>query len=276
MTTIIDSHVHIWDPAAGGYGWLTGDLARAHLPADYEAASPATGVVFVEAGADDALAEARWVDSLAWPELLGIVARAPLEHGDRVTGVLEELHGIRRVVGVRRNLQGEPLAFLEQPGLVEGLRRLAATGLPFDACIRHHQLPALTALVAKVPGLRVVLDHLGKPPVAAGDDGTWRANLAELAANPLVSVKLSGVPPESSPDELVRGQALPYLAAALDAFGPARCMLGSDWPVSAVTAHRLAPGEWFANALDDLGLAGQEREQVAWRSAAAFYEVELP
>ena len=90
-----------------------------------------------------------WAESLGWPELLGVVAHAPLEQG---SGVVTELAGSReagRTVGIRRLLQDEPLSFFEEPGLLDGLRALARTGLPFDACIRHHQLGALTTLLQR-------------------------------------------------------------------------------------------------------------------------------
>jgi predicted TIM-barrel fold metal-dependent hydrolase len=103
------------------------------------------------------------------------------------------------------------------------------------------KMPALVALLAKVPGLPVVLDHLGKPPVSGDADG-WERDLCDLAALPRVSVKLSGVAPEASPrGGTIRRQALPWLAVALDAFGAERCMVGSDWPVSAVSVGREAP-----------------------------------
>ncbi|MEP6482442.1 MAG: amidohydrolase family protein [Rhodoglobus sp.] len=274
MTSLIDTHVHIWDPEVNRYDWLEGVLDRAYLPAEYHASSPSTtGVVFVEAGAVDGLAEARWVASLDWPELLGIVATAPLERGAGVAGYLEEVQGISKVVGIRRLLQDEPLAFFESSELRAGLSALAASGLPFDACIRHHQLPALTTLLAGLPELQVVLDHIGKPPVATGDDGTWERNLRALAALPQVRVKLSGVPPEVDPDAPVRGQAAPWLAATLDAFGAERCMVASDWPVSAVTPHALSAGDWLAEVLADLRGSAAEQEQLASGTATEFYNL---
>lgn len=272
MITLIDSHVHVWDPTVNAYDWLSGDFDRAYLPPEYRADAPdATGVVFVQAGALDGLGEARWVASLDWPQLLGIVAHAPLEHGESVAGHLDQLQRIDRVVGVRRLLQDAPLALFEDPGLLAGLRALAARGLPFDACVRHAQLPALTSLLLQVPELRVVLDHLGKPPVATGDDGRWERDIRALAALPQLRVKLSGLAPESSPTRPVRGQAHAWLLTALDAFGAERCMVGSDWPVSAVSSSGEAPGRWLANVLEDTGASAVEREWLGWRSASEFY-----
>lgn len=274
MAPLIDSHVHVWDPTALDYGWLSGELDRACLPDDYRAGAPrTTGVIFVEANAVDSVAEASWVAGLPWPELLGIVAHAPLELGAAVWDHLDRLDETGKVVGIRRQVQDEPLAFLDHPGLLEGLRVLEAAGRPFDACVRHGQLPALTDLLARVPDLAVVLDHLGKPPVALGDDGAWAHNLAALAALPRVRVKLSGIAPEGAPDRAVREQARSWLVTALELFGPERCMLGSDWPVSAISPPRETAGEWLEHVVSDLGASDGDRDWLTWRTASAFYGV---
>lgn len=271
---LIDSHVHIWDPTALEYSWLKGELDRPYLPAEYQAGAPATtGVIFVEAGLRVKTDEVAWAESLGWPELLGVVAHASLERGSEVVAELTALREAGRTVGVRRMLQDEPLSFFDDPGLLEGLHALAEWGLPFDACIRHHQISSLTALVAKVPELPVVLDHLAKPPVATGDDGTWERDLRALAALPQVSVKLSGLPPELRDDQEWISAARPWLEVALDAFGADRAMVGSDWPVSALAPRRLAPGRWLSMVLDDLAASPAEREQLSWRTAARVYGV---
>jgi len=275
MTPLIDSHVHVWDPAVGDYAWLSGALDRAYLPDEYRAGAPATtGVIFVEANARDNVAEAEWVAQLPWPELRGIVAQAPLELGAGVAPVLARLQEVDKVVGIRRQLQDEPLAFFDHPGLLAGLRVLATTGLPFDACVVHGQLPALTRLLSQVPDLPVVLDHLAKPPVADGDDGTWARDLRALAALPQVRVKLSGIAPEGSPDRPVREQARSWLLTAWEAFGPDRCMLGSDWPVSAISPPPEAPGDWLEHVLADVAARDGDREWLSWRTASAFYGVD--
>lgn len=271
---LIDSHVHIWDPKALKYSWLHGELDRPYLPAEYGAWAPATtGVIFVEAGPADKAGEVAWAGSLGWPELLGVVAHAPLEIGSRVGPELVALREAGPTVGIRRMLQDEPLSFFEDPGLLDGLRALARTGLPFDACIRHHQVAALTTLLAKVPELPVVLDHLAKPPVASGDDGVWARDIRALAALPQVSVKLSGMPPELRDDQDLPSATLPWLEIALDAFGGDRAMVGSDWPVSAMSPRSLAPGQWLSFVLDELAASPAEREQLSWRTASRFYGV---
>jgi L-fuconolactonase len=270
--SVIDTHVHVWDPGALPYGWLSGDFDRAYLPSDIPRRSSTT-MIFVEAGCDDGLREAQWVAGLEWPELVGMVAQVDLSRGDAAAARLDAVAAVPGVVGVRWNLQDDPVEAFGSADLLAGLRRLAALGLPFDACVREHQLGALVGLVAQVPELAVVLDHLGKPDASRPPGAAWLADVRALAALPNVSVKLSGVPPEADPGRPLAPQAVPVLQATLDAFGPERCMTGSDWPVSAATAHRVTPEDWFDIVFSALGASPDERAHVAWRTASRFYGV---
>lgn len=261
---IIDAHVHVWDPRERSYAWLDGsDLHRPLLPDRYASEARAVGgVVFVQASDADGAGEARWVDALDWPELLGIVARIDLaQEADAVRADLSELAAIERVVGVRHLLQDVDVA--DFPAVAEGLRILGRAGGSFDACIRATQLPALIDLLESVPDLTVVLDHVGKPPVDAGIDSAegraWAAGITRLATRPRTFVKLSGLAAESRDPVAFDTHTGAFLRHAVDAFGADRAMLGSDWPVSAYVGvggtfsdwtervrSVVSPGDWAA------------------------------
>jgi L-fuconolactonase len=276
IVVILDAHVHFWDPGSRRYAWLDEhpSLLRRFGPHDYDSgAHPVHGMIFVQADceADEALGEARWVADLAEvdPRVVGIVAYAPVHLGAGArTAVAAAAQP--RVVGVRRLLQDEPAHLLRDRALAEGVRLLADHGLPFDLCVRHHQLRAATALVAACPDVTFVLDHLGKPPVAAGEIASWRDDLARLATNGNVFCKLSGLTTEAAPDWR-REDIRPYLDVALDLFGPQRCMLGSDWPVSTLATTVEA---WFDLVLESVaGLSPDEREAVRHGTASSVYDV---
>jgi L-fuconolactonase len=281
--SVLDSHLHIWDPPHLRYPWIEGDprLDRPFTAADYEVGtSDVTSIVFVQADclAEQGLDEVAWVDAVAESRALpidGIVAFAPLEHAHLRGQWLDALQQHPRVKGVRRLLQAEPIAFLEDPRLAEGLADLVASGLPFDAGVVWQQLPALTALIRRVPGLRVVLDHLGKPPVAAGwesdDARAWSAAIRDLAALDDVHVKLSGLGAETPEHLVLEEAAAPYLSTVLDAFGPDRCMVGSDWPVSTSPHGPRAYDGWFRLVLEKSGLDPAERGAVAGATGRRFY-----
>ena len=269
-TRFIDTHLHLWDRDRFDYDWLRAEpaLPRRFLPTDLAGEEPAAAV-FVQAGCapDQGVAEAHWVADIAarWPVLRAVVAFAPLELGVAARQVLDELSAVPLVRGVRRLLQDESDEWLERPQLVEGLRLVADAGLVFDACIRHAQLSQMLRLRRLAPQGVIVLDHLGKPPVAAGwrsqQSERWKAGIQALAREPNTVVKLSGIAPEAGPGPIAE-QARPFLLTALEAFGPARSMAGSDWPVSAAPSNALSYRDWFALIGSGLGLDPAEREAV--------------
>jgi L-fuconolactonase len=274
---ILDAHVHFWDPSARRHAWLDGlpALQRRFGPDDYDCGRhDVGGMIFVQADCRDAeaLDEARWVADLAVrdPRVRGIVAYAPVHLGARAREAVAELAAQPGVVGVRRLLQDEPLLLLGDPTLAEGVRLLARHGLPFDLCVRHRQLRAVGTLVAACPEVTFVLDHLGKPPVAAGELQPWRADLARLAATGRVICKLSGLTTEATPGWRA-AQLRPYIEHAVEIFGPHRCMIGSDWPVATLATSVEA---WFDVVLDALaGLSTAERDAVLHGTASSVYGV---
>lgn len=239
--TIIDSHVHLWNPAELRLAWLDGlpVLNRAFLPKDFTQASAATNVgkmIFVECGCESsqALAEVDWITALAKKEkrLQGIVAQAPLEDGAGVREHLEQLARRPLVKGVRRNLQGERDAgFCLRPEFVAGVKLLAEFGFTFDLCIRHEQLPDVTELVRRVPAVTFVLDHFGKPPVKAAQIISWARQLKTLASFPNVNCKISGLTTEADWEHWQVEDLKPYFDVAFVAFGHDRILFGGDWPV---------------------------------------------
>jgi len=113
-----------------------------------------------------------------------------------------------------------------------------------------------------------VLDHLGKPPIATGELEPWATHLATLAREPNVVAKVSGLVTEASPHWKV-DDLRPYVATALDVFGPDRLMTGSDWPVC-LLAGTYAEVQGATNTLlDELGAA--ERAAVLGETAIRVY-----
>ncbi len=274
---IVDAHVHLYDPALLPYGWMRGDpvLDRPHGLAEYDRATGAVAVerlVFVEVAVDPGhhLEEARRIQALADrdPRIGAIVAHAPVERGAAVEADLDALAALPALRGIRRLLQDEPdPAFCLTGDFVEGVRRVGRRGLVFELCLKagRGQLAAAVELVRRCPDTRFVLDHLGKPPVAAGLLDPWRREITELARSPNVVCKISGLITEADPARWTRADLRPYLDHALACFGPERVMFGSDWPVSAKT-HLYTT--WVA-ILDEVlaGWPAPARERF-WRGTA--------
>ena len=146
-------------------------------------------------------------------------------------------------------------AYAPPPGLLadatfrEGFAQLAPLGLTFDAWLYHPQIDELTALARAFPDTRICLNHVGGPlgiGVYAGkrDEvfAQWSASIRALAKCPNVFVKLGGMgmringfafheqaePPSS---EALAAAWKPYVETCIEAFGAARGMFESNFPV---------------------------------------------
>jgi len=244
---IIDSHVHLWDPARYRIPWLDDapPLNRRFGPTEYRAQTAGVEIeafvyVEVDIAPEYALLEARLAAATAQaePRLKGIVASAPLEYGEQARPFLEALAAVGSgVKGVRRLLQGEADdAFCLRPGFVRGIELLAEHGFSFDLCVRHAQLPSVVELVRRTPAVPFILDHIGKPAIKDGELDPWRERIAHLAALPNVVCKVSGLVTEADPAAWTPDDLAPYLAHILETFGEDRVLFGSDWPVATLAS----------------------------------------
>jgi L-fuconolactonase len=277
MGSILDAHLHLWDPAARLYDWLYGQPALQVVfgPGDIDAGRhDLVGAVLVQADCreNEALDEVRWVHDVARPLVRGIVAYAPVHHGGAAEPELAALAAQPLVVGVRRLLQGLPAEAIIDPRLADGMGLLAQRNLSFELCVSHVQLRAVAQLVERCPDTSFVLDHLGKPAVAAGLLDPWRGDIARLAACSNVTCKLSGLATEAAAG-WTSADVRPYLEYALEAFGPSRCMVGSDWPVLTLagTIER-----WFDAVLDLVDqLSPRDVQAVLCATAARVYGIDV-
>jgi L-fuconolactonase len=243
---VIDAHHHLWDPTRREYAWMSGDaLAPLRKPYGLEelrretAAAGVHGTVLVQTVSDYAETEEFLATAAASGGLIaGVVGWADLTAD--VAGQVAALRasaGGDRLVGFRHQVQDEPdPEWIGRPGVRRGLRALEEAGLAYDLLVLLPQLPAARAVVEEMPGLRFVLDHAGKPPIASGELEPWAGEIAELAKLPNVACKLSGLVTEASWTEWETPQISPYAAHVLDCFGPERVMFGSDWPVCELAA----------------------------------------
>ncbi len=250
---IVDTHMHLWDPEHFRMSWVDGDtLLNQRYTLDVYAAQttgiPIEAMVFVECGIEPqyALLEAQWVVACAEANarIQGIVAACPLEFGLRTRSYLEALVALGpRIKGVRRNIQDEADPnFCLQPDFVRAVQLLADYHLSFDLCIRHWQLPAVTALVRQCPDTQFILDHLGKPNAQEHVLDPWREQLRALAALPNVACKISGLVTEADHAVWKVDDLAPYVEHVLEAFGEDRALFGGDWPVMLLASSY---SRWF-------------------------------
>ncbi|MFC9503007.1 amidohydrolase family protein [Streptomyces sp. NPDC057002] len=239
--TVVDAHHHVWDLSVRDQDWITGPelapLRRDFTMKDLEPEARAAGVertvlvqtITVPEETPEFLALAEEHDLIA-----GVVGWTDLTRPDVAEELsrLRELPGGRHLKGIRHQVQGEPdPEWLLRPDVRRGLAAVADAGLVYDLVVLPHQLPACARAAADLPGLTLVLDHLGKPPIASGGLEPWASGLRTLAARPNTVAKLSGLVTEADLASWTVEDLRPYADVALEAFGPERLMYGSDWPV---------------------------------------------
>jgi L-fuconolactonase len=234
----IDAHLHLWDLSGGGYRWLTpeaGPLFATYTAEQAEAAMTTMDVreaVLVQADDTDEDTDAMLRIAAVHPWVRGVVGWLPLRSPERARLRLDELRQHPAFCGVRHLVHDDPDPdFLLDPAVHHSLTQLALVGVPFDvpdAWPRH--LDQLTSVSRAIPGLTVVIDHLGKPPRGRPELREWRSALRRAAALPDTVAKVSGlwVPGADYTAEALRE----VWETALEAFGPDRLMWGSDWPVT--------------------------------------------
>jgi L-fuconolactonase len=283
QTTRIDAHHHLWDLAKGPQAWLTEPglepINRTFTLADLSNEAAAAGVdrtILVQVQAD--LAETAGFLALAAdsPLVGGVVGWVDLTARDLADtlAVLRSGPGGDQLVGIRHLLQSEAdPAWLDRPDVRAGLRTVGAAGLCYDLLTLPHQLPAAIRTVRGRPDVAFVLDHLSKPPIASGDREPWSALLRELAEEPNVTAKMSGLVTAAEHGRWRLDDLRPYVDTALDAFGPDRLMFGSDWPVCLLAGSY---NDVFEAALGlTAGLSPAERDAVFGGTAQRVYQLPI-
>jgi L-fuconolactonase len=271
----IDSHQHFWRYELAAYPWIgerMGVLKRDYLPGDLEPllrASGFDGTVVVQA--QQATAETDWLLALAEDNafIRGVVGWVDLRAAN-VDEALERYAARPKLVGVRHIVHDEPDDdFLLRPDFRRGVGRLRAHGLVYDLLLFPKHLPRAVELVNELPEQPFVLDHIAKPFIRDGLVSPWREEIQKLASFPNVSCKLSGMVTEARWSEWQPADMQPYLDIVLEAFGPSRLMIGSDWPVCLLAgnyARTMGVVVDWANRL-----SSAERDAVLGGNAARVY-----
>jgi len=271
---MLDSHLHLWDLAVRDQAWIPAEspIRRSFDVRDLRsvlAGTPVDGVILVQV-INDADETADFIDCARTVDLVrGVVGWADLTSPD-FAATLSALTSTGFLLGIRHQAlaEADPAGWLRSPGVQRSLAVLDAAGLPFDLVIRPAHFPAAREAARDHPGLQFVLDHLGKPPIAAGQLEPWASGLRTLAAEPNIAAKLSGLQTIASP-EATYSELAPYIDVALEAFGPSRLIFGSDWPVSSQAAPYARVCEVARAACS--ALSCDERAAVLAGNARAIY-----
>lgn len=225
----IDTHCHVLDPARFPYA-----PEVAYCPAgqevapleQYEAVMDAYGIrhaLFIGPNSGYGLDNRCLLDTLARGQgrFKGIAVVRNDTGRDALRALREQgVIGVAfnaTVMGVEHYADAMPL-----------LRTLAELDLLLSLQVEHDQLVALRPLV-EGSGVRVMVDHGGRPAAGRGIGQPGFQALLAMARNGRTAVKLSGWQKFSNQPPPY-DDARPFAEALLEAFTLDACLWASDWP----------------------------------------------
>ncbi|BCZ83136.1 Predicted metal-dependent hydrolase, TIM-barrel fold [Paraburkholderia steynii] len=264
----IDCHCHIFDPVRFPYRDDT-----AYRPAQQEIGTAAQFVRVMDAyGVRHALlvgpTSGYRTDNRCLVDALGTY-----EERFRGIAVVDndigrgELVALRRagVVGVAFNPAMEGVQLVRDAGALFAL--LADLGMFAQIQVCGDQMVELAPWLAQQQA-QLLIDHGGRPDIDAGIAQPGFQALLRLADSARASVKLSGWQ-KYSRNAYPYEDAWPYAHALLGAFGPQRCMWGSDWPFLRAP-ERLDYGP-LLTLFEQIVPDAETRHQIQWETPRRLF-----
>ena len=156
---------------------------------------------------------------------------------------------------------------------MRGLKLLEKHQVPYDLLFYVKHLKHATTVARACPNLKLVINHLAKPDIKSQTMEDWKEPFLAAAQCPNVWCKLSGMVTEADWEQWQTEDLKPYVDVALEAFGPERCMFGSDWPVSELAGSYQQVFDALMQCMG--GLSENERAQILGTTATNFYGLRL-
>jgi L-fuconolactonase len=276
---IIDAHQHFWQlDLPFEYDWLKTDqhkaIGKTCLPADLKHHLDACGIdksVFVQTQHN--VEENRWALKLAEQNefVAGVVGWVDLA-SPACEDQLAEFKDHPKFVGIRHIVQDEADDdFIIRADVLNGLKVLEKNGVPYDLLFYTKHLKHAVQLGRALPNLPMVIDHLSKPKIKQQITGGWEEDLKAAARYPNIYCKLSGMVTEADWQRWKPADLKPYVETALEAFGPERCMYGSDWPVCELAATY---EQVYHSLVEIIGpVSDTEKSKIFGSTAENFYNL---
>jgi predicted TIM-barrel fold metal-dependent hydrolase len=269
---ILDTHAHIYSPdekryppidkplrPPGGKGSLE-DLRRESQENGVAAVCIIQTSTFYRFDnryiCDSAKAASDWTAGVCTldpddPHSPGLLQQCVREYGIR---------GMRSIAGRDGRFDHPGVRALWKTALDEGIVINALSGLA--------TAPQVDQLLGEFPGLPVVLDHCLNPEVGPNLEATLKQVLT-MARRPNLHAKLSFVPTGSKTGYPCADMHEPC-RRILDAFGPERCIWGSDFP-SALWTPRVSYAEHLRIFREALVLPAETLAQILGETARRLW-----
>ncbi len=272
----IDTHQHFWKLSEVEYPWLIpayGPIYDTFGPNQLEPFVRASGIdktvvvqsansyedtasMLVHADYNDWIgAVVGWVDLLD-PEATNKRLEQYKQH--------PKFRGMRHLIHEEKNPD-----WVIQDVVIESLKVLASHNMIFEVvAVFPNHLKHVPTLSAKVPNLKMAIDHLAKPPIKDKGMSPWSDQMKAAAENPNVYAKVSGLNTAAAADWSAR-DLKPYIDFAVECFSPKRLMFGSDWPVCILAGDYNQVWTQTNKAIE--GYSQSDKDAMLGDTAAEFY-----
>jgi len=274
----IDSHQHFWKYNSHDYVWMTelmDVLRRDYLPDELQRLIQQLGFDgTITVQARQMTSETDWLLELARRHsmIYGVVGWVDFE-SPLLDEHLERYASNSKFKGVRELIHDMPdVNYSTSTAHVRGISKLARFALTYDLLLKPQHIRSAIELVRQFPDQSFVVDHIAKPEIAARIRSPWQEDIKTLARFGNVCCKLSGMVTEATWNAWLPSDFYPYLDTVLEAFGPNRLMIGSDWPVCALSGdYEDVMGIVIEYAEK---LSPEEQLEILGGTCARFYSVE--
>ena len=277
----LDAHIHLWELNDGEHMWFRDKIAglqRDFTEDDLRALRgkcDVGGAIVVQACQTTSETK-RWLQRTHQSDqIAGVVGWLALFSG-KLEDEVREYRKSPKFVGLRPLL---PDTFggdwLADPRSKLAIKTLQALDVSVDTLHRVEDLSRARVFFREFPGLRLVLNHGGRPAVMTGIVDPWRSEIQAFAKETSAVVKCSGLV-ERAGIEWTKDSVKPYVATLIEAFGTRRVMFATNWPVITISSTYDLWVNTLVQILDELGLSKDEKDDIMWRTATKHYRVAWP
>ena len=287
----IETHHHLWDRGRFHYDWLTDPGWAGHnaLLGDYGMIRSDIGLpwrlfkefyganviksVHVEAAyaGPDPVEETAWLDAVAkefgFPNALVVFCDIEAEDGEAQLARHLEASSLTRGVRIRAHPDDPDTAAFRK-----GYAALGRLGLSYELNASPGKLLSGRDVALAYPDVQVILGHAGFPVQRdAAYFAQWKAEMTALAEAPNVACKVSGF--GMADNHWTIDSIRPWVLHCIEAFGPDRIMIGTNWPVDILYATYLEQTDAYRTILAEAGFSRDDQEKMLYRNAERFYRI---
>lgn len=273
----IDTHVHFWKYNKKRDAWITNEmklLQQDYLPENLILNLKRNGVDgCIAIQADQSELETLFLVELSKTHSIikGVVGWIDLCAAN-IEERLQHFSQYPVIKGYRHIAQGEANDFLLGKDFQRGVHALKKYNYAYDILVYHFQLPAVKEFVKQFPDQKLVIDHCAKPDIRNKKIDDWKLLIKEIAKQPNVYCKLSGLFTEAAWKTWSAADFYPYLDVVFEAFGVDRLMFGSDWPVILLSGMYVQWKSLLEKYMENY--KQEDKEKVFGLNAVKFYAID--